>query len=458
MKLALIGGGGVRAPEFVRGALAFAADLDLQELWLMDNAPERLALMEPLCQQIVEAAGRPFSIHSSSDLDESLRDAGMIVTTVRVGRERGRVLDERIALKQQVLGQETTGPGGFSMAMRSIPFLLHVAARTEALAPRAWTFNFTNPAGLVAQALHDAGYRRVLGICDSANTAQHEVAKWLGLPVDAVKTEVFGLNHLSWARRALVEGQDVLPQLLQNRDFINETHLRFFGDDLVQQMGMFLNEYLYYFYFRDIAVQRIQEEELTRGEEVEMLNQQLFERLQASDPVDYLKLYQAYNQRRSASYMAYAETDEALREERSHPTEATKAVHQPQEGVGGYAGVALRAGLALTQDRPLRIGLNVPNGDAIAGMAAGDVIEVTCNVDGSGVQPIHIGEIPEAPYLLMRTVKYYERLAVEAILQRDKGRAVEAMAAHPLVGSYALARTLVEDYLSAHREHVGEWH
>lgn len=457
MKLALIGGGGVRAPEFVRGALAFAADMDLQEVWLMDIAPERLAVIAPLCQQIVEEAGSPFVVKTTSDLDEALRDAGIIVTTIRVGGEQGRVLDERIALRHNVLGQETTGAGGFSMAMRSIPALLHIAERSEALAPRAWTFNFTNPAGLVAQALYEAGFRRVVGICDSANTAQHEIAGWLGIPIDAVKTEVFGLNHLSWTRTARVNGRDVLPQLLGETDFIQATHLRFFGAELVQRIGMFLNEYLFYYYFRDVALARIKEEELTRGEEIELLNQQLFERLRQAPPDQLRAVYEAYNQRRSASYMAYAEADETLRQQRTHPTKATAPVHHPQAEVGGYAGVALRTGLAIVRDQPLRIGLNVANHGAIHGLRDDDIVEVTCEVDGSGIHPIHIGDIPENAYLLIRTVKRYERLAVQAILQKDRELAVEAMAEHPLVGSYALGRTLVDEYLTAHRALVGEW-
>lgn len=452
MKLALIGGGGVRAPEFVRGALAFAADLDLQELWLMDIQAERLNTMAPLCQEI---AGGHFRVIATQNLDEALRGASIIVTTIRAGFEQGRVLDERIALKHNVIGQETTGPGGFAMAMRSVPALIEIAARAEILAPSAWTFNFTNPAGLVAQTLHMAGYRRIVGICDSANTAQHEVAAWLKVDNDAVKTEVFGLNHLSWARQAIVSGRNMLPEVLANDAFVQGTHLRFFGGPFVRRMGMFLNEYLFYYYLRDVALSRLQDEELTRGEEVQMLNQQLFESLRGLSAKDAFATYDAYNRRRSASYMASAEADESLREARSNPTQNTAPIHQ-QQAVGGYAGVALRTGLALTQNRPLRIGLNVQNGTSINGMRPDDVVEVTCEVDGSGIHPIYIGDIPENHYLLMRTVKQYELLAAEAILKHDKMIAVEAMAAHPLVGSYPLAETLVTEYIAAHK--LEGWH
>lgn len=457
MKLALIGGGGVRAPEFVRGVIAFASDLDLQELWLMDIAPDRLKVIAPLCEQLVGQAGSPFRLFTTTDLDKALRDADLLVTSLRVGFEEGRVLDERIALRLDVLGQETTGPGGFSMAMRSIPALLDIAGRAEVLAPRAWTFNFTNPAGLVTQAMRDSGFQRVVGICDSANTAQHEIARWLGRESTAVKTEVFGLNHLSWARRATVHGRDVLPELLADQDFVNDTHLRFFGSDLVQRIGMFPNEYLFYFYFRDVALARIKAEELTRGEEIQMLNQQLFATLADCAPDKLLHEYEAYNRRRSASYMAYAESDENLRAQRTNPAADTAPVHHPQDEVGGYAGVALRTGLALMKDRPLRIGLNVPNDGALDGLQVDDVVEVTCVVDGRGIRPVPMGSLPEDPYLLIRAVKRYERLAVRAILERDRALAVDALVAHPLVGSYALARELVDAYLEAHRQYVGEW-
>jgi 6-phospho-beta-glucosidase len=155
--------------------------------------------------------------------------------------------------------------------------------------------------------------------------------------------------------------------------------------------------------------------------------------------------------------MAYAEADESLREQRSHPTAETVPPHQAQQQVGGYAGVALRTSLALTQDRPLRIALNVPNQGAIDCMRPDDVVEITCEVDGRGIAPIQIGAVPEGPELLMRSVKHYERLAVDAILARDKALAVEALAAHPLIGSYPLAEALLDGYLDAHREYVGEW-
>jgi 6-phospho-beta-glucosidase len=187
------------------------------------------------------------------------------------------------------------------------------------------------------------------------------------------------------------------------------------------------------------------------------LNRELFDTLRGRVPAAALHAYDVYNRRRSASYMAYAESDETLREARSNPTADTASVHHAQDAVGGYAGVALRTGLALAQDRPLRIGLNVPNGSAIAGMRPDDVVEITCEVDGRGIFPVHMGETPEGPSLLMRAVKQYERLAVQAVLRRDRALAVDSLMAHPLVGSYPLAQRLVADYLEAHRPYIPDW-
>jgi len=463
MKLVLIGGGGVRAPEFTRGVLAFAADLDLQELWLMDITAERLALISPLCEKISQSAGMTFHLHTTTQLDEALRDADFIVTSIRVGFEQGRVLDERIALRHNVLGQETTGAGGFAMAMRSIPALLEIAERAAVLTPRAWLFNFTNPAGLVTQALRDTGFPRVVGICDSANTAQQAIAHWLNCRPDSVKTEVFGLNHLSWTRRALVNGRDVLPELLANPDFIQHTHLRFFGAEFIQRLRLFPNEYLFYFYLRDVALARILAEKQTRGEEIQQLSEQLFAQLRACPPEQRWREYEAYAQRRHATYMAYAEnaatqSTVGTRYIASAPTSNPEipATAQPDE-TGGYAGVALNTALALAQDRPLRIGLNVPNNGAINGLSPTDVVEVTCLVDGQGIHPISIGDIPEDPYLLVRAVKRYEQLAVQAIIHRNRALAVDALAAHPLIGSYHLARLLINDYIEAHRPYIADW-
>src|SRR5215216_6067876 len=203
MKIAVIGGGGVRAPLFVSSALRRASTIGLDEICLMDIRPDKLEIFAAISRQVGVMMDSPVRITHTTDAEAALDGASYVVTAIRVGDEPGRVLDEKIALKHGVLGQETTGPGGFAMAMRTIPAIEQYAALMNKLCPQAWLFNFTNPAGLVTQALRNQGFRRIIGICDSANEAQHQVAHWLKIDPRALHPQVFGLNHLSWTRSIL---------------------------------------------------------------------------------------------------------------------------------------------------------------------------------------------------------------------------------------------------------------
>lgn len=456
MKLTVIGGGGVRTPRLIPSLVKRAQRLALNELWLMDINPEKLNLIGRLCQGVAEQLNAPFKVILTTNAEDAIRDADHIITTIRPGFEQGRALDERIAFKYGVLGQETTGPGGFAMAMRSLPAILDYCRMAADLAPNAWVYNFTNPAGLVAQGLYDAGIERVVGICDSANGAQNAASRFLNVPMETVFHEVFGLNHLSWTRSVRIDanadgqgGEEVLPGLLADPAFIQQTHMAMFDPDLRASVGMFLNEYLHYFYHRDEALAALLAKPETRGEEVIRLTGELLDRLRAVDLTtnvdEGLRIYTEVMDRRSATYMAHARHGEA------RPHVESEADDE------GYAGVALGCVEALATDTPHYTGLNVPNNGSISGMRDDDVVEVACWIDGSGIRPIQIGDVPEDQYLLMRDVKRYERLASQAILQRSKELAYHALAEHPLVGSWPLAKKLVNDYLEAHRDTVGTW-
>ena len=463
MKLTLIGGGGVRSPLFVLTLLRRAQQIHLEELCLMDIDARKLALFGGLCGELVRQAGSPFRVTTTQDPRQAMHSARHVVTTIRVGFDRGRALDERIALRRGVLGQETTGPGGFAMALRSIPALLGYAALLDELSPGAWMYNFTNPAGLVTQALVEAGFRRVVGICDGANAGQVSAAAWLNIPAHRLRAEVFGLNHLSWTRRIWQDAPgdravDVLPGLLADPGFVRAMQSPF-EPQLVAQIGMFLNEYLYYYYYAEKAVAAISREARTRGEEIVELNERLLDRLEAigveRDPQAALRAFFAYERRRSATYMNYARSDAPSMEEADH--QAGAEVEGSPETGEGYAGVALDIIAALETGIPLYTALNVPNNGAIAGMPDDDVVEVSCRVDRDGIQTLPIGEIPALQRMLMQMIKFYEKQTVQAVQARSRKLAVEALMAHPLVISYSRAAGLVDDYLADHAEYVGEW-
>jgi len=464
MKLALIGGGGVRSPLFVASALRRAERVGLEELCLMDTDAEKLAIFGELAREVTRRAESDVRITTTTSPEAALDGAAHVVTTIRVGGEQGRVFDERIALKHGVLGQETTGPGGFAMALRSIPAILKYAEMLEKASPGAWLFSFTNPAGLVTQALRDAGFSRTIGICDGANVGHQSVADWLNLDPNQLRAEVFGLNHLSWTRRVLLDpstgsggaGQDMLAPLLRDPAFLSGTMMKLFDPALVERIGMWMNEYLYYFYYAEQAVEAIGRDEKTRGEEIVELNAKLLDQLRAidvmRDPATGLRAFYTYQNRRHATYMHYAQPDgPSMAEADQHLDE----VHM-SDGEG-YAGVALGIIEALETGTPLYTALNVPNAGAIDGMRDDDVVEVSCVIDRDGVRTLPIGAVPEPQLQLMRAVKLYERLTVEAIATGSRATAVAALMAHPLVLSYSRAKPLVDEYLAAHKPYVGEW-
>jgi 6-phospho-beta-glucosidase len=435
--------------------------IGLDEICLLDVDENKLDIIGSICRHLVTTGGQSVRVTTTTDPRAAFDGTHYVVTTIRVGGDEGRILDEKIALQHGVLGQETTGPGGFAMAMRSIPAILHYAELLQDISPKAWLFNFTNPAGLVAQALHNRGFGRAVGICDGANLAQHGLARWLKVDPRRLQAEVFGLNHLSWTRRVWLDGRDVLPNFLADRQAIGQTNMSIFDPALIDYFGMWLNEYLYYYYYSDRAVAKIKADGKTRGEEVLALNRRLLSELRQIDaeqnPQAALAAFQTAQHRRSATYMHYARPDAPTMEEADRTETTLDDLNTAEEGEG-YAGVALDIIEALETGQPCQIGLNVPNQGAIAGMQPTDVVEVSCIVDGRGIKPVPIGAVPEPQELLMRTVKQYERLAVEAILNRARDTAVMALMGHPLVMSFSLAGTLVDEYLAAHRTYVGEWH
>jgi 6-phospho-beta-glucosidase len=457
MKIALVGSG-VRSPLFAAAALRRAERIGLDELAVMDVDPERLSLFSQLMRVTAVQQGSPVRITASTDIEPVLDGARHVVTTIRVGTEEGRVLDERIALRHGILGQETTGPGGFAMAIRNVPAILRYAELLDRRSPGAWLYGFTNPAGLVAQALSDHGFTRAIGICDGANGAKEAVARHLGTDQADLRAEVFGLNHLSWARRVTRDGVDLLADLLANADFRAKTDLEVFDDDLVRMTGLWMNPYLYYYHYRERAVEEVTGAGVTRGEEILQLTRQLLDDLEAigpeRDPDAAMRRFRAYHRRRGATYMAHAHHDGLTFEEADEL--AARDTSWGAQDEEGYAAVMLDVVEALETGVPLDTALNVPNAGAIAGMADDDVVEVSCRVDRDGVHTIPIGRIPEPQLALMRAVKAYERLTVRAIDGRSHDLAVEALMAHPLVLSYPKAGSLVDDYLHAHRRYL-DW-
>jgi 6-phospho-beta-glucosidase len=258
-----------------------------------------------------------------------------------------------------------------------------------------------------------------------------------------------------------LNGKDVLPSLLMEEDFLTSSHLNIFERELINNIGMWINEYLYYYYYREKALESILSEKSTRGEEILELNRQLFEQMEdigiAHNPVKALSTYYHYQQRRNSTYMHYARPNTPNKIEADSIFDSLPFNSNFQDEGEGYAGVALDIIQAFETESQIITALNVPNEGSIPCMDKDDVVEVSCRVSGKMIRPLPIGKIPEHQELLMRSVKSYEKLTVQAILSGSRQKAVMAMMAHPLVMSYSLASILVDEYLSAHKEFIGNW-
>jgi 6-phospho-beta-glucosidase len=452
MKMTLLGSG-VRTPYVLHG-LANQKGLGLDEVVLHDVDRNRLEIMSALGDHLCRGWGATFTVRGEPDARAALADAGVVFSAIRVGQERARALDEQIPLKYGVLGQETTGPGGFAMALRTIPVVLGYARLIEEVAPDALVVNFTNPVGIVVQALSDHSSIRVVGVCDGPIEMQRSVARFLGLPFDRVLAEYGGLNHCGWIRRVLVAGRDVLPEVIDRFEDLQRADgsWQLFDPELVRTIGMLPMEYLYFYYSRQQAVENIVHSGGSRGEQVEMLNAGLWPELRqlvdASDLDAAREAWQRAMARRDQTYFARERGGEVPLDD-EEDAEADEPQDDPFEG-DGYEGLAIGVMSATVSRTRADLILNVRNRGAIADLEESDVVEVSCVVDEHGAHPLAQGVLPEAARALIEPVKAYERLTVRAAVEGSYELALKALLVHPLVGSYEVARSILDDYLAAH--------
>jgi len=437
-------GAGVRAPFVLHGLVAGQGDLGLDEVVLHDTDPERLELMAALGAYMCEQWGAAFAVRGETDPRAAIAGARFVFSAIRPGQEAARAVDEEVPLKHGVLGQETTGPGGFAMALRTIPAMLGYARLIEEVAPDALLVNFTNPVGIVMQALHDHTSVRAVGICDGPISMQRSVAAFLGLPRERVHADYFGLNHCGWIHRLLVDGRDRLPEVLDRFEELQaaDEQWRLFDPALVRAIGMLPMEYLYFFYYRDRAVEHIRGSGSSRGRQLQALNDGLWPVLRAcidaADLPGALTAWERAMGERDATYFA-RERGETLPDEAVEPGDVFEGE--------GYEGVATAVMTAAVQRRKIPLILNVPNRGAIGGLRDDDVVEVTCLADEHGAHPIAQGRMPDAAMSLVAQVKVYERLTVRAAVEGSYDAALGALLVHPLVASFPVAKAILDGYL-----------
>lgn len=444
MKLTVIGGGGVRSMFLAKSLASKASKLGIDELCFMDNDAKKLSIFGVMAKKIANLLAPELKFVLTSDSIEAVKDADYVITTIRAGGDAMRVRDERIALNLGILGQETTGAAGFSFAMRSIPALIKYCEEIRQYAkPGVKVFNFTNPAGLVSQALSDAGYEFTFGICDAPSGMLHSFSELLGVSADRVYGDIYGLNHLSFFNKITLDSEDVLGKLIENDKAYLSTDMRYFSKEMLRERNFIPNEYLYYYFNREQAVANIINADKTRGEQIEEINRMMIDELSLIDIENNfetaLNVFEKYYGMRENSYMA---------SETGVSRDKIWKFDPFSEDDGGYAGVALRYIEIVNSGKEGSMIFCTKNNGAIDFLEDSDIVEITCKVSKDYIIPHKFSSSDIDTYAaeLIRRVKLYERTAAKAILTGNRVLAVEALALHPLVDSFTLAEKLIEEY------------
>ncbi|MFF9208616.1 MULTISPECIES: 6-phospho-beta-glucosidase [unclassified Streptomyces] len=438
MRLTILGGGGFRVPLVYGALLTDRAEGRVTDVVLHDVDPDRLsAISRVLAEQATGVADAP-RVTTTTDLDDALRGADFVFSAIRVGGLQGRADDERVALAEGVLGQETVGAGGIAYGLRTVPVAVDIAARVARLAPDAWVINFTNPAGLVTEAMSRHLGDRVIGICDSPVGLGRRIARVLGADPGRAWIDYVGLNHLGWVRGLRVEGRDELPRLLADPGLLGSFEEgRLFGAEWLRSLGAIPNEYLHYYYFNRETVRAYREAELTRGAFLREQQARFYDEARdAATPA--LAAWNRTRAEREATYMA--ENREA----------AGAGEREADDLSGGYEKVALALMRAIARDERTTLILNVRNRSTLSVLDAEAVIEVPCLVDANGAHPVAVDPLPGHATGLVCAVKAVEREVLAAAESGSYVTAVKAFALHPLVDSVTVARRLVDGYRAVH--------
>ncbi len=428
MKVTVIGGGSSYTPELINGFLERVDSFPLTELWLMDVSQERLDVVGGFAQRMVEAKGTSFTIHTSTDQREAVRDTSYVITQLRVGGMACRREDEYLGKRHGLIGQETTGVGGMAKALRTIPVILKLAQDMRELAPGALLVNFANPAGLVTEALSRyAADVLAVGVCNAPITTRMGILQGLEerrgskIAPERARLDTLGLNHLSWHRGFILDGEDIWGQIFP-------AYLEMLKDDphpawdprTIEALGMIPNYYLQYFYHTDHKLAAQQEWPPSRAEEVMEIEsgllQQYAEPERSEPPEDLMKRGGAY-----------------------YSTLATQLLNAHYNNLGEIHVV------------------NVRHGEAVPGWPEDWVLEMPCRVDNTGVHPLPTRPLPPVCFGLLSHVKMYELLTVEAAVHGDRNAAYQALLAHPLGPAADKVQAVLDDLLETHKDYLPQF-
>lgn len=427
LKLVVIGGGSSYTPELIEGIITHHTELPVGQIWLVDveAGQSKLNIIADLSKRMIERSGLPIEIHATLDRRLAIADADFVCTQIRVGQLAARAWDEQIPLQHGVIGQETTGPGGMMKGLRTIPVILDICRDIEELAPNAWMLNFTNPAGMVTEAVLKHSKVKTVGLCNSPIGFQKWLTEFFQVPSDRIYAEFVGINHLHWITQVYVDGVSRLQELIDYPNLYSASNVPYqdWSHAFLNSLQAIPSYYLKYYYMSKEMLEEQQESsrtEGTRAEVVQQVEKELFD------------LYR-------------------------DPTLAEKPKQLEQRGGAYYSEAAVLLMKSLVNDTKDIQTLNVRNGGIIDFLPADASIEVNCLVTAHGPIPLPVDTIPESIKGLLYAVKNYERLTVEAAVQGDRNLALQALAHHPLIPSINVAEQILDEMLLRHQPYLPQF-
>lgn len=406
MKITIIGAGSSYTPEIVEKIVEKQADLGVSELCLMDTDEGRLGVMHGFCIRFAAHLKGAFKITKTDKLESAISGAHFIIIQIRVGGNQARYYDERIPLSYNLIGQETTGAGGFMKALRTIPQLLKIAKTVEEVNPNAWIINYTNPSGIVTEGVTKHSKAKFVGLCSGGLFPRNWVAEALDVPPETVSYDFFGLNHLNFGYNLKVNGR---PLTKEEFSTTADAHCSV-EPKLIKSLGLLPSPYLQYFFHKRKSLAKLQDAKQLRSEEVQALEGDVFREL--ADPLQYEK-----------------------------PPTLIK------RGGGGYSEVAIGIIESLHNNIPRRMVANVANANTVPFLSPDAVIETTCLVSSHGITPLAQPNIPNSVKGIICAVKTYEELTVKAAITGCYDTALHALLNNPLVGDYDTAEKVLNEML-----------
>jgi len=414
----------MRVP-LLAGGLA-RSDLRISDIALFDIDNTRQQVIADLAAQMAPGV----RVRSEQSVESAIAGSAFVISSIRAGGMQQRARDEAAAIALGVVGQETVGPVGFAMALRTIPPMVEYGRLAARLAPRAWLINFSNPVSIITQAVHQHTSAKLFGICDTPMEMFEDAAHALGVPASACSYDYFGLNHLGWLRDVLFDGEGQMHRIWNDDARLRSAYRRpLFEPERLRTLQLLPTEYLYYYYRPDVALASMKKSGSSRGQQVARLTDEFF----GSRPD--LKRYQEYLAARDGSYMTI-ETGE------------TKPRVKPDWAeLSGYDRIAVMTMRAIVHDQGALLPLDVANQGTLPFLEDDDIVEMPCRVDRNGPRPQPVAPIPQHPRQLIEQVKAYERATIKAALAGDRQEAIDALALNPLVPSRQKAAQLVEALL-----------